>query len=70
MGTQFGCNATEVFALGGKDYIAMGLDDGSLHVYDYSENIGKPQPKEKPIFVVTKTDEHGKATEVPPHPDD
>ena len=40
--TQFGCNATEVFTLGGKDYIAMGLDDGSLHVFDYSENQGKP----------------------------
>jgi len=60
----------EVFALGSKDYIALGLDDGSLHLYDYTENESKPQTKgDKPIFVITKTNEEG-ASEIPPHPDD
>jgi hypothetical protein len=60
----------ETFSIGGKDYIAMGLDDGSLHVYDYTENQDKPASADKPVFVVTKTNEEGKAKDVPPHPDD
>jgi hypothetical protein len=57
-----------VFTIGGKQYITVGLDDGSIHVYDFSDSQSKGS-HERPIFKVTKGNKDD-AKEVLPHPDD
>ncbi|CDW76332.1 UNKNOWN [Stylonychia lemnae] len=50
---QFGVNEAEYFNLNGNEFIVCGQDDGTIQIYDYSENKGKAS-YDKPIFKVTK----------------
>ena len=55
-----GCHDSEYFCFPGastdsqkQEYIVTGLDDGSLHIYDYSANKGKSSQKNA-VFKVSK----------------
>jgi hypothetical protein len=51
--TSYGVEDSEYFSFeNGVEYIAAGLNDGSVHLYNYSDNKGKNY--EKPIFKLEK----------------